>query len=85
MAFVTHMGKSVSHEQCARLALMRFREGWGERASFESAVQEPCTMNLLGAILLRMGWSDDLKMLSEPCLVVRHREKARDIKLQEPR
>jgi hypothetical protein len=72
-AFVTHVGKSVSHEQCARLAIMRFREGCSKGASFESAVQETCSLNLLGAILLRIGWSDDLKMLSEPCLVVRHR------------
>jgi hypothetical protein len=72
-AFVTHMGKAVSHVECARLALKRFREGWGNRASFDSAVQETYSINLLGAILLRIGWSDDIKILSEPCLVVRHR------------
>jgi hypothetical protein len=71
-AFVTHVGKSVSHVECARLALRQFPKEWGERASFKSAVEEPCTMNLLGAMLLRIGWTDDLTMLSEPCLVVRH-------------
>jgi hypothetical protein len=71
-AFVTHVGRSVSHEECARLALKRFPKEWEKRASFESDVQEPCTMNLLGAMLLRIGWTDDLTMLSEPCLVVRH-------------
>ncbi|MGO9209309.1 MAG: hypothetical protein ACLPXM_11920 [Terriglobales bacterium] len=71
-AFVTHVGKSVSHVECARLALKGFPKEWGRRASFESAVEEPCTMNLLGAMLLRIGWTDDLTMLSEPCLVVRH-------------
>ena len=70
-AFVTHVG-SVNHEDCARLALKRSPKEWGKRASFESAVEEPCTMNLLGAMLLRIGWTDDLTMLSEPCLVVRH-------------
>jgi len=71
-AFVAHVGKSVSHVECARLALERFPKEWEKRATFESAVQEPCTMNLLGAMLLRTGWTDDLTMLSEPCLVVRH-------------
>jgi hypothetical protein len=72
-AFVSHMGKTVSHERCARLALTRFREGWRKESLFESAIKESNTLNLLGAILLRMGWSDDVKMLSEPCLVVRHK------------
>lgn len=72
-AFVTHVGRSVSHEECARLALKGFPKEWGVRAASESAVEEPCTMNLLGAMLLRIGWTDDVTMLSEPCLVVRHR------------
>jgi hypothetical protein len=70
-AFVTHVGKSVSHVECARLALKQFPKGWEKRASFESAVKEPRTMNLLGAMLLRIGWTKDLTMLWEPCLVVR--------------
>jgi hypothetical protein len=72
-AFVTNMGKSVSHEGCAQLAINQFLKGWKNRASFESSVEERCTMNLLGALLLRIGWTDDLTMLSAPCLVVRHR------------
>jgi len=71
-AFVTHVERSVSHVECARLALKQFPKGWEKRASFESAVEEPCTMNLLGAMLLRTGWTKDLTMLSDPCLVVRH-------------
>jgi hypothetical protein len=30
-------------------------------------------LNLLGATLLRTGWSSDLALLSTPCLVVRSR------------
>jgi hypothetical protein len=71
-AFVAHVGRSVSHEKCARLALKLFPKDWEERASFESAVKEPRTMNLLGAMLLRTGWTKDTTVLSEPCLVVRH-------------
>jgi hypothetical protein len=72
-AFVSHVGRPVSHEECARLAVKQFPRGFGERASFESAIKDPSTMNLLGAVHLRMGWIDDLTVLSEPCLVVRHR------------
>lgn len=72
-AFVTNMGKSVAHVECARLAIDQFSKGWGNRASFQSAVDGQCTMNLLGAMLLRMGWTTDPSILSEPCLVVRHK------------
>ena len=72
-AFVTHVDQSLSHVDCARLALNCFPKGWEERASFKSAIEEPSTLNLLGAMLLRIGWTEDLTVLSEPCLVVRHR------------
>jgi hypothetical protein len=72
-AFVTHMGKLVTHEECARLALNQFQKGWRDRELFESAVTDQCTLNLLGAMLLRVGWSDDPNILSAPCLVVRHK------------
>lgn len=71
-AFVTHVGKDTSHVESARLALKQFPKSC-DRASFKSAVDEPCTMNLLGAVLLRIGWSDETAVLSEHCLVVRHR------------
>jgi len=71
-AFVTH-AKALNHVACARLALNRFPKSWKNRTAFESDVAEPCTMNLLGAMLLRLGWTDDLTVLSEPCLVVRCR------------
>jgi hypothetical protein len=67
------MGKSVAHVECARKAIDQFSKGWENRASFHSAVEEQCTMNLLGAMLLRMGWTSDPSVLSEPCLVVRHK------------
>ena len=38
-----------------------------------SRAPDRLTLNLLGAILLRMRWTDDLTVLSEPCLVVRHK------------
>jgi hypothetical protein len=71
-AFITHVGKGASHEECARLAIKRFPKESTERVSLKSAVEEPSTFNLLGAMLLRTGWTDDPKVLLEPCLVVRH-------------
>lgn len=71
-AFVTHVDET-SHVDCAMLALKQFSKLWEKRDSFDSAVQEPLTLNLLGAMLLRMEWTDDLAMLSEPCLAVRHK------------
>jgi hypothetical protein len=72
-AFVTHVGKSVGHKECAELALKQFPKDSEKRAAFASAIDEPFTLNLLGAMLLRMRWTEDLTMLSEPCLVVRYR------------
>jgi hypothetical protein len=69
-AFVTHTSES-SHIECAQLALTKFQK-MRRDGTLQSAEQEP-TLNLLGAILLRMRWTDDLTVLSEPCLVVRHK------------
>ena len=63
-AFVTHVGESVGHVECAQLAIKQFPKKWEERAARESAVEEPHSLNLLGAMLLRMGWADDKMMLS---------------------
>lgn len=69
-AFVSHVGES-NHVECARLALQQFPKEFQKRAKLESAIDEPCSMNLVGAMLLRMGWTEKVKILSEPCLVVR--------------
>jgi hypothetical protein len=71
-AFVTHVGKSVSHEDCARLAIREFFKGLKSGALFETAIAEPCTMNLLDAMLMRVGWIADPAVLAEPCLAVQH-------------
>lgn len=71
-AFVTHAGKS-SHIDCARLAVAQFPREWEKRSSLQSALEESSTLNLLGSMLLRMGWTNDLSALSEPCLVVRYK------------
>jgi hypothetical protein len=73
-AFVTEQGQSkdaMRHIRDARLAIADFRRGIGHPESFESSVTTPECLSLLGAALLRTGWSTDVALLSTPCLVVR--------------
>jgi hypothetical protein len=48
-----------------------FQRGMRDLANFQSSVQEPICLSLLGAIMLRTGWATDPAILSSPCLVVR--------------
>lgn len=72
-AFVTDQRKNTvtRHVEDARLAIADFRRGMADPASFESSVTSSECLNVLGAALLRTGWSSDLALLSTPCLVVR--------------
>ena len=74
-AFVTDQRKNTAtrHVEDAQLAVADFRSGIAQSASLESCVTSPECLNLLGAALLRTGWSSDLALLSTPCLVVRSR------------
>jgi hypothetical protein len=72
-AFVSNQSnKEVGrHVQDAKRAVSDFRERMRNPASLQSDVTAPQSFNLLGAALLRTGWSTDLSLLSAPCLVVR--------------
>jgi len=72
-AFVTNQGKKTPtrHIEDAGLAVTAFQRGMTEPASFRSAIAESRCLNLLGASMLRTGWSSDPAILSETCLVVR--------------
>ena len=72
-AFVSDQRKDTiaRHVEDARLAIADFRRGIGHPASFKSSVTTPECLSLLGAALLRTGWSTDVALLSTPCLVVR--------------
>lgn len=72
-AFVTNQKKShdARHVEDAEIAathLLRMSEG---RTPLESAICEPECLNLLGAMMLRTGWTSDLSVLDAECLVVR--------------
>lgn len=72
-AFVTNQKKHHDrrHIEDAELAVRAFRRGAAKIEAFESSINEPACLNLLGAMLLQSGWSSDISILSEPCLVVR--------------
>jgi hypothetical protein len=61
------------HIRDAKLAIGKFQDGMRNPLTFQSAVDEPNCLNLLGAALLRTGWTTDRRILFQPCLVVRHR------------
>jgi hypothetical protein len=72
-AFVTHQHATDNdpHIRDAKLAIAKFR--YGMRDGLKSVIDEPVCFNLLAATLLRVGWTADLELLFQPCLVVRNR------------
>lgn len=72
-AFVTDQRKDtqIRHVEDAQLAIADFRRGISKPDSLQSSVTTPECLSLLGAALLRTGWSSDLSLLSTPCLVFR--------------
>ena len=72
-AFVTDQRKTAAtrHIEDAHLAIAAFQRGMRDPANFQSSVEEPICLSLLGAMMLRTGWATDPAILSRPCLVVR--------------
>ena len=72
-AFITDQGKTsdTCHIEDAHLAIAAFQRGMRDPESFQSSVEEPICLSLLGAMMLRTGWATDPAILSRPCLVVR--------------
>lgn len=73
-AFVTGASKSTgeadSHAADALIACEAFASALPDPRAV-NAIDEPQVHSLLGAALLRSGWSTDVGLLSAPCLVVR--------------
>jgi len=69
-AFVTSTAKGKSHIDDAEEAVRAF---WGSLPNPEAAnaIHEMRVHSLLGAALLRSGWSKDLGLLEIPCLVIK--------------
>jgi hypothetical protein len=70
-AFVTKQAKGDDHADDAFIAARELKALLGGDRAYRSAIDESEVLSLLGASLLRTGWSTDLAVLSAPCLVVR--------------
>ncbi len=70
-AFVTAAAKGLDHADDASIAAREIKALLGGDRPYRSAIDEPEVFSLLGASLLRTGWSTDLAVLSAPCLVVK--------------
>ncbi|WP_165184095.1 hypothetical protein [Caulobacter soli] len=70
-AFVTAAAKGDDHADDAFIAAWQVKTLLEGGRAYRSAIDEPEVFSLLGASLLRTGWSTDLAVLSAPCLVVK--------------
>lgn len=70
-AFVTGTAKGADHAHDALIAAEAATKLLRYDQAYRSAIDETEVFSLLGASLLRTGWSTDLALLSTPCLVVR--------------
>lgn len=71
-AFVTKQNKTADtrHVEDALAAIDAFERGARGATPVVSAICESTCMSLLGAALLHSGWTTDLGVLAQPCLVV---------------
>ena len=69
-AMVTGQAKGTSHRQDATIAVRAFRAQISQAAA-ENRDKGGSVHSLIGAALLRTGWSEDLSLLGKPCLVIR--------------
>lgn len=70
-AFVTAAAKGDDHIDDAFIAACEIQTLLAGDQPYRSAIDADETFSLLGASLLRTGWSTDLAVLSAPCLVVK--------------
>lgn len=69
-AFVSSAAKGVGHVEDARIAVSQLEASLPDPMSM-NAIDEESVLSLVGAAALRAGWSDDIAVLSEPCLVIK--------------
>lgn len=70
-ALVTGRGKTNSHESDARAAVDAFQNALPDPTTKNALRSTPRTRSLIGAALLWAGWSEEIGLLSKPCVVIR--------------
>lgn len=69
-AFVSGKAKGSDHSDDARIAVEAFRAALPNLEE-ANAISERCVFSLVGASMLRAGWSGSIQYLSECCLVIK--------------
>ena len=70
-AFVSGEAKTGSHEGDARAAVDAFKDALPDPRLRSALTPGRRTRSLIGGALLWSGWSRDLALLSEPCIVIK--------------
>lgn len=70
-AFVTDRAKAATHVDDATVAVSAFRDALPDIAAANAVSTEARPLSLLGAALLWAGWSSDLGLLHQPCIVIK--------------
>jgi len=69
-AFVSGKAKGHGHAQDAEIAVRAFQAAL-PNPELSNAIAETRVLSLIGASMLRAGWSTNAHQLSEPCLVIK--------------
>ena len=69
-AFVSGQAKGSGHVHDAEIAVQTFRTALPNPKS-ANAISEQIVLSLVGASMVRTGWSANVQLLSEPCLVIK--------------
>jgi len=69
-AFVSGIGKAEGHVADARAAAVAFAAAMPDPRKLNVVQCESPVISLIGAALIRSGWSDDQSLLWQPCLVI---------------
>lgn len=69
-AFVTSKAKGESHSADAEIAVRLFSINL-DNIPAANAIHEESVHSLIGAALLRVGWSTDIELLGKPCIVLK--------------
>ena len=70
-AFVTASAKGDSHQADAQAAVDAFKDSLPDPNSKNALRPTHRTRSLIGGALLWSGWTTDLKIIGEPCIVIK--------------
>ncbi len=72
-AFVSSSGKGQNHADDAEIAVRAFLAALPDLNAANAIQCKTEVHSLAGAAILRTGWSDDVQLLSRPCIVIKAR------------